>query len=908
MTLDALRSALPGSDTGIGPDARRRRPARWRLPRSPASGPRTRAGAATPERTHPGPRPDLLAGLNPVQAQAVAHSGGPLLIVAGAGSGKTRVLTHRIAWLIAEQGVSPFEILAITFTNKAAQEMRERVEALVGPVARRMWVSTFHAACVRILRRDASRLGYKGNFTIYDQADAVRLTGYVIRDLNLDSKRFPPRAIHGLISAAKNELLDFETYSARSRTIMERRVADVYREYQQRLLAANAMDFDDLLLVAVNVLQACPDVLEHYRERFRHVLVDEYQDTNRAQNELVLLLAGVHHRVSVVGDSDQSVYGWRGADIRNILQFEEAFPDATVVVLEQNYRSTQTILDAANAVISNNASRRPKALWTEQGPGESVVRYHAEDEHDEGRWLAAEVLRLHGGTGGPGTRRQPASSPSAPAPAVPRRPPAATAGATSRCSTGPTPRAGPSRKNSSGRTSLTRWWAVPGSTIGPRSRTCSPTCGPSPTRWTRCHSSASSTSPSAASATPAWPGWTATPASTASPSPTSWPTPRRPASAARRWRASPICTPARRPARRACRKGSARPGCWKRSWSGPGTWPALVAEHTVEAAGRIENIEELVGAAHEADNLDEFLEQVSLVADADEVDGDASRVTLMTLHTAKGLEYPVVFIVGMEDGVFPHLRSLGEADEMEEERRLAYVGITRARERLYLSYAWCRNLWGQTQYNPPSRFLKEIPDTLVRAATGGRRPAARLGDRSGRDAIVEAAMRRGKVGPVHGTGAETLGPARRRDGRPRQVGRRRGHGGEGGRGSGRGQGPLPVGGGEAPGPVVGPDQAGLDRPEAAVPLQQAGGRLAGRRAGQNVGRGVGAGHGGGGRVRRRRGGVRSGRRWCVDPAKLEPVITSRLYGVGVRSGAGTRVAPPEIWAATCLAAFSESGA
>ncbi len=344
-----------------------------------------------------GPRSDLLAGLNPVQAEAVAHAGGPLLIVAGAGSGKTRVLTHRIAWLIAEQGVSPFEILAITFTNKAAQEMRERVEALVGPVARRMWVSTFHAACVRILRRDASRLGYRSNFTIYDQADAVRLTGYVIRDLGLDSKRFPARAIHGLISTAKNELIDFETYSTRARTIMERRVADVYREYQQRLLAANAMDFDDLLLIAVNLLQACPDVLEHYRERFRHVLVDEYQDTNRAQNELVLLLAGLHRRVSVVGDSDQSVYGWRGADIRNILEFEDAFPDATVVVLEQNYRSTQTILDAANAVIANNPTRRPKNLWTEQGPGESVVCYHAEDEHDEGRWLADEVLRLHVG-------------------------------------------------------------------------------------------------------------------------------------------------------------------------------------------------------------------------------------------------------------------------------------------------------------------------------------------------------------------------------------------------------------------------------------------------------------------------------------------------------------------------------
>ena len=338
---------------------------------------------------------DLLSGLNDAQAAAVTHAEGPLLIVAGAGSGKTKVLTHRIAWLISHEHISPFEILAITFTNKAAGEMRERVASLIGPVANRMWVSTFHAACVRMLRRDGARLGYKSNFTIYDQSDAVRLTGYVIRDFGLDAKKFPARSIHANISAAKNELVDFESYAARGRTVMERRIAEVYREYQQRLLAANAMDFDDLLMVTVNLLQACPDVLEHYRQRFRHVLVDEYQDTNRAQNEMVLLLAGQHHQVTVVGDSDQSVYGWRGADIRNILQFEQAFPDATVVMLEQNYRSTQVVLDAANAVISNNAMRKPKALWTDRIGGELVVRYHAEDEHDEGAWLASEILKLH---------------------------------------------------------------------------------------------------------------------------------------------------------------------------------------------------------------------------------------------------------------------------------------------------------------------------------------------------------------------------------------------------------------------------------------------------------------------------------------------------------------------------------
>src|SRR4051795_9656525 len=339
----------------------------------------------------------MLEGLNPVQREAVTHHDGPLLVIAGAGSGKTRVLTHRIAHLIQDHGVSPFEILAITFTNKAADEMKHRVGALVGPVAQRMWVSTFHSACVRILRRDASRLGYKSSFTIYDQADSLRLVGYVLRDLNIDTKRLPPRQVQGLISTAKNELVDFDTYSSKARTIFERKVADVYREYQKRLLAASAMDFDDLLMVTVNLLQSQPDLLEHYQRRFSHLMVDEYQDTNKAQNELVMLLGREHRNVCVVGDSDQSVYRFRGADIRNILEFEEAFPDATVIVLEQNYRSTQTILDAANAVIANNLMRKPKALWTEQVGGELITRYHAEDEDDEARWVCREMARLHDG-------------------------------------------------------------------------------------------------------------------------------------------------------------------------------------------------------------------------------------------------------------------------------------------------------------------------------------------------------------------------------------------------------------------------------------------------------------------------------------------------------------------------------
>ncbi|HEX6597485.1 MAG TPA: UvrD-helicase domain-containing protein, partial [Acidimicrobiales bacterium] len=340
---------------------------------------------------------DLVANLNPVQREAVTHPGGPLLIVAGAGSGKTRVLTHRIAWLIRDQGISPFEILAITFTNKAADEMKHRVGQLVGPVAQKMWVSTFHAACVRILRRDASALGYSSNFTIYDQADAERLTAYVLRDLNLDPKRFPPKSVHGVISAAKNDVVGVDAYSDRARTIFERRIADVYREYQKRLRDANAMDFDDLLVVTVELLRKHPEVLDRYQARFRHVLVDEFQDTNKAQNDLVVMLAAQHRNICVVGDADQSVYKFRGADMRNILQFEDAFPDATLIVLEQNYRSTQTILDAANAVIANNLLRKPKALWTEQVGGELIQRYHAEDEHDEAAWVAQEMFRLHEG-------------------------------------------------------------------------------------------------------------------------------------------------------------------------------------------------------------------------------------------------------------------------------------------------------------------------------------------------------------------------------------------------------------------------------------------------------------------------------------------------------------------------------
>jgi len=335
-----------------------------------------------------------LDGLNPAQHDAVLHDGGPLLVVAGAGSGKTRVLTHRIAHLI-DQGLSPFEILAITFTNKAAGEMKERVGRLVGPVAQKMWVSTFHSACVRMLRRDADRIGYPSRFSIYDQADAVRLCGYVIRDLNLDSKRFPARSVQATISSVKNENVSATEYADAASQIFEKRIADIYLEYQRRLHAAAAMDFDDLLQRTVELFHDHDDVLAGWRRRFGHVLVDEYQDTNRVQNELVVLLSEEHRQVTAVGDQDQSIFAFRGADMRNIVEFEEAFPDTTIIVLEQNYRSTQNILDAANAVIAKNVARKPKDLWTNQGAGPQIIRYHADDEADEAQHVANELARLH---------------------------------------------------------------------------------------------------------------------------------------------------------------------------------------------------------------------------------------------------------------------------------------------------------------------------------------------------------------------------------------------------------------------------------------------------------------------------------------------------------------------------------
>ena len=621
--------------------------------------------------------------LNPDQLDAVVHRGGPLLVVAGAGSGKTRVLTQRIAHLI-DEGMPPSSILAITFTNKAAEEMRHRVADLVGPVTRAMWVCTFHAACVRILRANADRLGYPRTFSIYDQADAQRLAGYVVRDLNLDAKRFPPRAAHGQISLWKNELISPQQAVERAANIFERKHADIYTDYQARLLKAGAMDFDDLLMKTVELFRDHPDVLAHYQQRFQHVLIDEYQDTNMAQNEIALTLAAVHEQITIVGDHDQSVYRFRGADLRNISQFEEAFDNVTTIVLDQNYRSTQAILDAANAVITNNPDRKDKQLWSELGTGERITRYHAEDEGDEATWVARTMQTLQSDASFMWKEMATFYRTNAQSRVIEESLmrfgiPYKVVGGTRFYD----------RREIKDAMAYLRAVANPADEISVKRVLGVPKRGVGESSVAKLDALAASTGVS--------------------------------------------FVEAMRHANDAGLTGSAARGVESfvrllddlalRLDDGPGDLlqaaltdsgylAELEAEGSVEAAGRIENLGELVGSAREFTRLDEFLEQVALVADTDDLDDD-NRVVLMTLHSAKGLEFPAVFIVGMEEGVFPHSRALTEPTELEEERRLAYVGITRAQQRLFLAHAWSRQLFGSTNYNPPSRFIDEIPAELI---------------------------------------------------------------------------------------------------------------------------------------------------------------------------------------------------
>ena len=624
-----------------------------------------------------------LTQLNPDQRDAVEYGGGPLLIIAGAGSGKTRVLTHRVAHLIAS-GVHPMNILAITFTNKASQEMRARVKTLVGDVADKMWVSTFHAACVRILRATADRLGYPKSFTIYDSADSLRLVGQIIRDLNLDPKRFPSKGAQARISLWKNELVNPAGAAEAAFGPFETKYAEIYEEYQHRLLRAGAMDFDDLLVNVVHLFRNHADVLSAYQERFKHVLVDEYQDTNLAQNEIVLLLGREHHNVCVVGDTDQSIYAFRGADYRNILQFERAFPDVYTVVLAQNYRSTQVILDAANAVISNNVERKPKELWTEVGTGDKIVRYYAEDEDEEARFVISELKRLHRHEAVNWREiavfyRTNAMSRVIEEFLIDGDVPYRVIGGTKFYD----------RKEVKDAIAYLRCVMNPADEMSIRRAINVPKRGVGDTSLDKVSALAKEQSLALSVAL-------------------------------RRAGAAGVGGAALRgindflslidALESEVDHGPAH--LLRELLERSGYLTELRNEDTHEAQGRIENLEELIGAAEEFPDANDFLEKVSLVSDTDDIAGD-DKVMMMTLHSAKGLEFPTVFIVGWEEGVFPHSRTLLDPTQLEEERRLAYVGITRAERRLYLTHAWCRSLHGSRQYNPPSRFLDEIPLELL---------------------------------------------------------------------------------------------------------------------------------------------------------------------------------------------------
>ena len=716
------------------------------------------AGERRSRRRGPSPE-ELLEGLNEPQKAAVMHAGPPLLVVAGAGSGKTRVLTRRIAWLISERKAHPGSILAITFTNKAAAEMRERVEELVGRRARIMWVSTFHSSCVRILRKEIDKFGYKSSFSIYDAADSKRLMQIVLRELDLDPKRYQPRAVLNWVSNQKNELVDHEDATKNARNHLEETYAQAYAMYQQRLRDANALDFDDLIMTTVHLFQAFPEVRENYRRRFRHVLVDEYQDTNHAQYALVRELcahdigrpvtaggadpdapdgdgAVEPSELMVVGDADQSIYAFRGASIRNILQFEEDFPDAKTILLEQNYRSTQTILEAANAVISRNKGRKAKNLWSDAGEGERIVGYVADDEHDEARFVSEQIDKLVDTEG-----IKPSDV------AVFYR-----TNAQSRVFEEVFIRTGQPYRvvggvrfyerrevrdalaylrmlvNPADEISLRRVLNTPKRGIGERAEACVEALAQREriTFWEALQRADEA-----------------------------------PGIATRSLTAIRGFVEMVQELQSMVDAGERADVVLEAVLARSGYLAELEASDDPQDETRVENLAELVAVAREfADDpvlgpsadpaeaagpdaptptLGDFLERVALVADSDQIpdaDETGGVVTLMTLHTAKGLEFPVVFLTGMEDGVFPHQRALGDQPELEEERRLAYVGVTRAQKRLFVSRAVVRSAWGAPSHNPASRFLDELPLDLVdwqrteAAQTSWSRPVAAYAQRS----------------------------------------------------------------------------------------------------------------------------------------------------------------------------------
>ncbi len=695
--------------------------------------------ARTPRRSHGAlSAAALLEGLTLPQRAAVTHRGSPLLVVAGAGSGKTRVLTRRIAHLLATGDAPPWGVLAITFTNKAAEEMRKRVAELVGPRADKMWVSTFHSSCLRILRSHADRLGYRSAFTVYDDTDSRRLIEMIVAEMGLDNKRLPARSVAAIISQAKAELIDVEQFVDAAHSgpdPFQRRIGDVYAAYQQRLLTANALDFDDLLMVTANLLHAFDDVREAYQERFSHILVDEFQDTNRAQNEIIQLLGQAHGNVCVVGDSDQSVYKWRGADIRNILEFERAFPNATVIVLEQNFRSTQTILDAANAVIDNNLGRPSKRLFTAGDTGDPILRYRAEDERDEASWVSGEILRL----------RAAESLAWGDIAVFYRTNAQSRALEDSFIFTGiPYKVVGGAkfydRKEVKDVLAYIRLLANPDDEVSARRIVNVPKRGIGDTSVARLA---------------AWARVNGVPFSEAIDRAEEVGLAAKALQGAQRLSGTlaelrPLVT-------------TVNPADFIQLVADrTGYMAELVAEHTHEADGRIENIAELGSVAGEFDDVVGFLETVALVADSDELDGDGTRVSLMTLHTAKGLEFPAVFVVGLEDGIFPHIRALGEPLDLEEERRLFYVGITRARRHLNISHAWVRTIFGRTQHNIPSRFLGEIPNELIKdVGLVTTRESRNLSTdlRPGSSYLASTPLVPNRTGPRASSGAEDLGLA-----------------------------------------------------------------------------------------------------------------------------------------------------
>jgi DNA helicase-2/ATP-dependent DNA helicase PcrA len=632
-----------------------------------------------------------LADLNPAQREAVLATEGPLLVIAGAGSGKTRVLTYRVAHLINAVGAKPNEILAITFTNKAAGEMRERLQRLLGPSGRGLWILTFHAACGRILRREAQRLGYRSNFTIYDQADQIRLVKQCLEELERDPKRFTPRGIHNQISHAKDRLVQPQDYAAQVQSFYDQTVAEVYQLYQRRLFASNAVDFDDLLMLTVDVLERFPEAREKWQQAFRYILVDEYQDTNHAQYRLLQLLAQMHMNVCAVGDPDQSIFAFRGADINNILDFERDFPGTRTIALEQNYRSTNSILSAANGVISNNRERKPKELWSELGEGEPVRVVEVEDEHAEARFVAAGIAAL-GEEGFSGDEiavfyRTNAQSRVLEDVLVRQGVPYQVIG-------------GPRFYERAEVKDAIAYLQVidnPYDAVSLQRIANRPRRGIGDASLARMQTWADAQGRSL---------WEATEFAE---------------------EAGVGAAPLRAVQRFRTVMQSLQSGALElpvaelveRTLERSGYMEALRAERTIEAEGRIENLQELVGVAREyqetADepSLSHFLQEISLYSDQDAIRGEESLVTLMTLHNAKGLEFRAVNLIGMEEGIFPHARSI-EEQGIEEERRLCYVGMTRAKELLTLTHASSRSLWGSRGYNMPSRFLDELPETAER--------------------------------------------------------------------------------------------------------------------------------------------------------------------------------------------------